>query len=140
MKKLLLLFTLFFTTSSYASESEMVFLPRASFMFNDPIMGDYGYLGVLGGEAVGSVVHGVSVRAGIGEQAYKANLSYTVNVMLLVGVDVGFSYFQTKNDPHEFLSDKNEGLAFEATFKYMLLDTTITMSKDDYFFRFGFGF
>jgi len=142
MKKLLLLFTLFFTTSSYASDDGLSFYPRASFVFNDPIMGDYSYLGVLAGAPFRSATDGISVRAGIGEEAYKANLSYggIVAGAVPVGFDAGLSYFQTKEEPHRLLSNKKEGLALEFTFQIMLLNAVATITEEDAYIRFGFGF
>jgi len=140
MKKLLLLFTLFFTTSNYASDDGLSFYPRASFVFNDPIMGDYGYLGGLVGDWDTGEIQGVSIRAGIGEEAYKINLSYTVNVLYLAGGDLGISYFQTKDEPNIHLSNKKEGLLVEVSFKMFFIDTIATFAEEDVFIRFGIGF
>lgn len=142
MKKLLLLFTLFFTTFSYASDDDIYFYPRASFVFNDPIMGDYGYLGVLAGPQFKSATSGMSIKAGVGEEAYKVNLSYAGIVAAIgpVGYDAGISYFKTKDEPHRLLSNKKEGLALEFTFQIMLLNAVATITEEDAFIRFGIGF
>ncbi len=115
------------------------YVPRASYLYSDDLLGNHAYLGVAYLSVGKSRYKGLSLRYADGELGEKYNLSYTEGVSTS-GYDLGISYIKQDETTEPKLDGKHKGWALEADLRVLAVFFTFTVAKDITYVTTGYGF
>lgn len=129
--KYLISFLILFSNISFADENKWT--PRMSYNFNDPLIGNYTYIGVQRTLNVNSY-DAIAFKLGIGGDGKKINMSYTTGSPTL-SFDIGVSHIQSDTSA---LSKNN--FALEGSVRFYVGILTAVAAKDNVYLSYGVGF
>lgn len=113
--------------------------PRASYLYDDELLGDHSYLGLAYLKAGRNNYQGPSIRYAKGELGEKFNLSYTAGVSV-GGYDLGISYIKQNEDTVPAFNGKREGPALEINMRVTAGFFALTVTEESSYFTSGYGF
>ncbi len=119
--------------------AENFLFPRASYLYEDELLGDHSYLGLAYLTAGRNNYQGPSIRYAKGPLGEKYNLSYTAGVSIF-GYDLGVSYIKQNEDAVPAFNGKREGPALEINMRLTAGFFSMTVTEETSYITSGYGF
>ena len=138
MKPLFILLMLLFSQVVFAKQH---WAPRASYNFDDKIIGHNLYVGAVnyGDLSVIPNFNGLSTRIAFGDKGHKINFSL-IEVSPFASYEIGLSYIKQKDSQRPKMSSSRSGFAFEANVRAVAVLFTLVAAPENIYLTVGVGF